>query len=254
MDGVGESKPKKPKGWYSAAAKAARSAVWRDRRERAALERQLKEIRGRKMLQIRAGAEARLAEAVVERKIHAALRKDRDELELRLAADRLIAADAFDHKNEGTFQTHAHAANAGRSRPGSLSKLFTDGEISRDEWAWAGEIAMVAEAIERDVAVRVVSYEMRIDCSASGRNEVIEGPLAIRMQVAYSHWRRWLPDPKRMILDMIVGDAKPFTTVAREYGVHKRRTRALLIGSIQMWPDALEAAEVEIEAAKAGLF
>lgn len=249
-DGAGTEKPRKPKGWYSAAAKAARAAVWSVKRERAALERQLKAQRGRGMLQIRAAAEARLAEAPVERKIHAALRKDRDDAELRAASCRLIDADRFNHKNEGTFQTHA---NASRTRQGPLARLFEAGHISRDELAWATEIAMAAEAIERDVAVRVVSYEMRIDCSASGRNEVAESIMAVRMQVAYGHWRRWLPDPKRMILDMIVGDPKAFSTIAKEYGVHKRRTRALLISCLQMWPDALEAAEVEIEAAQAGI-
>ncbi|HEX5183599.1 MAG TPA: hypothetical protein VFW19_10665 [Allosphingosinicella sp.] len=206
-----------------------------------------------RVLAIRESAESRLRAlpAPEEReRIKAARRTEQREADERAQGERLRIAARWSHKNEGTAQTHDYAS---KTRQGALARLFLAGDISRDEWAWAGEIAMAAEAIERDVAVRIVGYEMRIDCSASGRNEVREGPLAIRMQVAYSHWRRWLPDPKRMILDMIVGEPKPYSAAAKEYGVHKRKSKRLLLGALQMWPDALEAAEVEIEAARAGI-
>jgi hypothetical protein len=107
----------------------------------------------------------------------------------------------------------------------------------------------VAEAIERDVEVQVVSYEPRIDCSASGRNSLAEGIMRVRREVAYTYWRGWLPHPKRAVLDMIVGDAKPYSTVAREFRMGRQRAKTLMIDALDRWPSAMDRAEDEVDEA-----
>lgn len=177
------------------------------------------------------------------------------EIENELARRRLIAAARWSHKNEGTAETHDHAS---RTHQGALARLHLAGQISIDELAWAVEIAMVAESIERDVAVRVISYEPRIDCSASAKNSMVEGIARVRREVAYTYWRERIPQPKRAILDMIVGEPKAFSAVAREYRMGKGRARQLLIDAINLWPGAMDRAEKDVDdatlaAAYAGL-
>lgn len=176
--------------------------------------------------------------------------------EREMQANRLVSLAAWSHKNDGTPETHAHAS---RTRQGPLARLHLSGAISADQLAWATEIAMAAESIERDVEVRIVSYEPRIDNSASARNVLVERSiLRVRREVAYTIWRDWLPHPKRLVLDMIVGDPLSFSTAAKRYGIHKRKTRKLLIDAIDRWPDAMEVAEDQVDdatlaAARAGL-
>ena len=165
-------------------------------------------------------------------------------LECDLMKTRLVSLAAWSHKNEGTPETHAHAH---RTRQGALARLHLSGGISADELAWATEIAMAAETIERDVAVRTASLETRVDFEGSARNALVEGIVRVRREVAYSHWRQWIPHPRRAVLDMITGEPKSFTAIAREYGMHKRRARQMLIEAIGMWPDAMKQAEDEVD-------
>lgn len=159
---------------------------------------------------------------------------------------RALALAAFDHKNEGTPETHAHAA---RTRQGALARLFESGAIDKDQLAWACEIAMVAEGIERDVAVRVVSYEPRIDHETHGGIVLaLEGVMRVRREMAYGRWRRMLPMPKRLVLDMIVGEPIGFSMAARRYGIRHQRAKSILIAAIDRWPDCIEWACKRVDA------
>ncbi|MEA3044562.1 MAG: hypothetical protein QOH47_2400 [Sphingomonadales bacterium] len=170
--------------------------------------------------------------------------RDAGMLETARARARIIVGANWRHKNEGTAATHENAA---RTRQGPLARLYMAGGLTIDELAWAVEIAMVAESIERDVDPGIINYEPRIDCSASGRNSVVEGIRRVRREVAYTHWRGWIPQPKRAVLDMIVGDPTPYSTVALRYGMHKRKAKRLLLTALNLWPKAMEWAEKEVD-------
>lgn len=175
--------------------------------------------------------------------------------EVIMARDRVAATARWSHKNEGTPETHEQAS---RKSQGSLARMFMAGDLTADQLAWAVDIADVAERIESDVAVRVVSYEPRIDCQASGRDTLVEGIRRVRLEMAYSWWRQRIEDPKRAILDMLTGEPKSFSAVARLYRTHKRSMRKKLFHAIDLWPEALKYAELEVDdaslaAAHAGL-
>jgi hypothetical protein len=44
-----------------------------------------------------------------------------------------------------------------------------------------------------------------------------------------------------------VGDPKSYSTVAVDYRMGKRRARKLLISAIDLWPKALDEAEIEVD-------
>lgn len=253
--GEGGERPKRPAGYWSKKARQMRSAAARERAS-ASKERRLQEVAARQRRDAvaaayRRSAEARLAAlpqlptdpaaraARLKRLVQAATEEER-----RLARVRIIAAANWSHKNEGTPETHERAS---KSRQGALARLYMSGCISIDQLAWAVEIAMAAEAIERDVAVRTASLEARVDNEGSGRNALVEGIVRVRRQVAYTHWRNWIRDPKRAVLDMVVGDPKSYVEVARQYRMRKERARRLLIDAIDLWPDAMKRAEDQVD-------
>ncbi len=166
--------------------------------------------------------------------------------EAKMAEQRIAAQDRWSHKNEGTPQTHEHAS---RVNQGALARMFMSGAITADQLAWAVEIGEAAESIERDVAVRIVSYEPRIDRAGSARDVLVEGIKRVRREVAYSWWRTRIPSPQRAVLDMLVGEPKAFSSVARQYRIHKRKARRILIDAIDMWPEAQDYAAGEVDAA-----
>lgn len=174
------------------------------------------------------------------------------EIDRALRKQREADADAWSHK-EGTPQTHARAEHST-----ALGRLFLSGIIDRDQLAAAEQINAVHEMIERDVGIRVVSYEPRIDCSASGRDALLEGIVMVRREMAYGWWRERLRSPRRAILDMIVGEPTAFSTVARRHRIGKNRAKNLLIHSLNLWGEALDWAakqvdEADLAAAHAGL-
>lgn len=152
--------------------------------------------------------------------------------------------ERWSHKNEGTPQTHEHAA---RTHQGALAGLHARGVITAEQLGWAVEIASVAEAIERDVAMTIVSYEPRIDNSASARNVLVEGLMKARRELAYSRWRKMLPMPKRLVLDMLVGEPIGYATAARRYGVHYRKVKKYLLRAIDRWPECMDWAENQLD-------
>lgn len=164
--------------------------------------------------------------------------------EIEQAAHRMRVEDRWDHKNEGTAQTHEHAK---KQRQGPLARLYEDGFIDREQLQWACEIAAIAEMIQRDVDIRCASYETRVDNQGSAKNVLVENIWNVRRQIAYTIWRARIPDPKRAVLDMLVGDPKSYSAIAVEYRMGKRRARKLLISAIDIWPNALDEAESSVD-------
>lgn len=142
----------------------------------------------------------------------------------------------WSHKAKGTPQTWQYAE---RTHQGALAQLHKNGAIDDDQLAWAAEIAYAAESIERDVDVRTASLEARVDQSRTGA-QVEQRIGVVRMHMAYSRWREMLPAPKRLVLDMLVGDPIGYTVAARRHRVHWKRARRELIAAIERWPNCTD--------------
>lgn len=123
-----------------------------------------------------------------------------------------------------------------RKSVSSMARLHDNGQITGDQWAASQEIALVAEMIERSVSVRGASLEARVDSSGSGRDVLVERLHLVRMEQAYTQWRQHLPMPRRMVIDMVLGDRELFAT-ARVHGVGWPRARRLLLGALNSWID-----------------
>jgi hypothetical protein len=149
----------------------------------------------------------------------------------------------WSHKANGTPETWEYAT---RTHQGALAQLHLNGSINDDQLAWAAEIAKAAESIERDVDVRTASLEARVDMSRHG-TEAEQRLSVVRLHMAYTHWREQLPAPKRLVLDMLVGDPIGFTVAARRHRVHHRRAKRELIAAIDRWPNCLDRARAEVD-------
>ncbi len=70
----------------------------------------------------------------------------------------------------------------------------------------------------------------------------------VRDEAAYTRWRRQLPLPRRMILDMVLVD-RPMATTARMHGVRWEDARDKLIGALDLWCQLRARVGKEIDAA-----
>ncbi|WP_422057339.1 hypothetical protein [Sphingomonas sp.] len=120
-------------------------------------------------------------------------------------------------------------------RQSPLSRMAKLGKIDAEDLAAAEEIASVVEMIERSVSVRSGSLEARVDCSGSARDQLVESLGRIRLEVAYRAWRNSIPNPKRLIIDMVLTNT-PYVRLAKEHGLHWRTARKRLISALRMWP------------------
>jgi hypothetical protein len=253
---------KRPPGWYGKQAREERRRQRHERRqERLAMleeRRQRVEKARRQYIEHQEKVARRIATAA-EEKVRkaprlvngiAALEGESDAMyqarveSLRQIVGRSRMLKRWDHKNEGTAETHENAA---RTRQGALARMFMAGHINADQLGWACEIAAVAESIEADVAVRAQAYEMRVDYSGSGRNSLVEGIMRVRREVAYGWWRERIPEPRRAVLDMLVGEPVSYSMIAIQFRMGKARARRLLIDALDLWPDAMRHAEREVD-------
>lgn len=140
--------------------------------------------------------------------------------------------EAYAGTAAGTPETREHAR---RTHSGALVQLHRNGTISDLQLEYAAQIASVYRSLEADVAVKVASLEARVDqsrrCMAGA-----EGIYRIRIHLAYGYWRETLPPPKRLVLDMVVGDTIGYSVAARIHRVHNRRAKRLLIEALDRWP------------------
>jgi hypothetical protein len=152
-------------------------------------------------------------------------------------------------KRQMTPETYAGAERQ-KHNQGALARLHESGGINDDQLAWSAEIAAVAERIEADVAVRTASLEAAVDRTPGYDSSIWEGLKAVRAQLAYTRWRDMLPTPKRIVLDMIVGEPVGYSVAAARHHVHKRKARRMLIAALDRWPGCCEWARREIDGAE----
>ena len=154
--------------------------------------------------------------------------------------------EAWSHK-QGTPETHAHFHRTLHHRH-ALTRMEERGEITSDQKAWGEAIGMVAEEIESDVAARISRYRMPVDQERSGIDPAFEALQRVRLHIAYTIWREQLQQPKRLVLDMLVGEQMGYHAAARLHRVGWRRARRLLIEALDRWPDCLAYARRQVEA------
>lgn len=163
--------------------------------------------------------------------------------ERRLRKERAELLTNWKHKNEGTPETHELAS---RRNQGALAALYKNGSIDGEQLASAVEIALVAERIGADVAVRTSSVETRVDVTRLGDGSFFERLSQVRREQAYTRWRAQLRQPAP-VLDMLVGEPVGFTIVAARYRMHNRKAKQMLIDALDLWPQILGAVCKEID-------
>jgi len=193
--------------------------------------------------------------AVMSRRHAAALR----EAEAEMA--RATAQERWSHKWEGTPETHEKFSQApdrvSRFGHSAIHRMHALGKITAEELAAAEEIAMVVEMIERDVSMGTGSFAIlsemlvRVDCSGSARDQLVESLGRIRLELAYRAWRKCVPQPRRMIIDMVTTNV-PYVRLAAEYGMHWRTARKRLITALRMWPEFKDFARASVGRADVG--
>lgn len=146
--------------------------------------------------------------------------------------------EKFEH-GQGTPETNAYKDT---HHADSILQLERNGTLNKEQVEHVAEISNVHRSIESDVAIKVASFEARVDNSGAGANRAAEGINRVRMHLAYTIWREALPAPKQAILDMIVGDAVGYSVVARRYRMHARKARRLLLEAINRWPRCVDRA------------
>lgn len=208
------------------------------RRAREQRFKQLKELEQARLEPLRSAARARMARKDEDRTRAEAVRKavnaEQRRLRKRQAAVRTEFPQVANHA--GTSETRY---NHSRRRPDALLRAHLRGDITDDQLAHAHEIAMVAESIKRDVDVSTASLEARVDISRSNDPDIIEGLKRVRYHWAYTQWRKALPAPKALVLDMIEGDPLPYSTAARRHAVGHQSAKARLSAALDAWPDWL---------------
>jgi hypothetical protein len=152
--------------------------------------------------------------------------------------------ERWSHK-QGTPETLEAVS---RTHQGALAQLHVNGTIDNEQLEWAAQIANVARSIEADVGVSGSSLEARVDQSRSSAHLAGESIRRVRLHSAYTDWRVRLPMPKRLVLDMLVGDTIGYTVAGRRYGVGKREALRQLMAAINRWPDCVARAYRRISA------
>lgn len=178
-------------------------------------------------------------------------RIDREQSDLRKGIR--AARREFGHKQNGTVQTHAHAA---RVRQGAIARLFEAGAIDRDQLAASQEIAAIYRRIVGDVTIGCVSLEARVDCGRRHDAAFFESLGAVRREVAYSRWRARIDLPD-LVLAVVVEDIG-ISVAARRWGMRNARARRIVGDALDLWNTLVGEAcrdidEATLLAAQAGI-
>lgn len=164
------------------------------------------------------------------------------------------ARQRWSHKTSGTPETFEKASH---QRQGSIARLYESGDITIEELAAAHEIAGVAERIGRDVGIRCISLETRVDCGGNRFDRAFESLGSVRREIAYGAWRASLSHPG-LILSLVVSDMG-ISVAAKSHHMRNSRAKHLLSRALASWPDFYRDAcdkvsSADLAAAQAGLF
>ncbi len=183
-------------------------------------------------------------------------RVDADRLVRRYPGERLLSAEV---EAQGDYadcvvthiETNTRAQTRRNRQQSALALMHERGAISPAQYEAAGQIARVAESIERAVSLRGSRMEPRVDFGGSARDMLTERLSLVRLEVTYNRWRERLPMPRRMVIDMVIGD-RDLVGTARLHHVPWREARRRLIAALDLWLELRDAVWREIDAEAAG--
>lgn len=146
--------------------------------------------------------------------------------------------------------THIETATCARTKrnrqQSALALMHERGSISPAQYEAAGQIARIAENIERAVSLRGSRMEPRVDCGGSARDMLVERLSHVRLEMTYSRWRDRLPMPRRMVIDMVISD-RDLVGTARVHNVPWRQARCRLIAALDLWLELRDMVWREID-------
>lgn len=118
-------------------------------------------------------------------------------------------------------------------------RMIESGQIAPEIFAAAQSIAYVHERITRAGGFKSGSLQARVDqCRTSG-DLIIERLADVHDEIAYSAWRRGLPMPRAMFVEMVLSD-RPLSTTAKNYRMGWRKARKLLILQLEKYLEIRE--------------
>lgn len=137
------------------------------------------------------------------------LRVSQLDTDLRDGEAPLVTPEAERHGHyENDFVLHQESQTLARTKrnisTSPFARMHQRGQITASQYQAALEIAMTVERIQRGMSIRGASLEARVDNSGSASDMLIERLALVRMEVVYTAWRKKLPNPKQMFIDMIV--------------------------------------------------
>lgn len=135
-------------------------------------------------------------------------------------------------------ETGTRAVTFRRRSLSSLVRMHQLGTLDNAQFEAAIRIARIAERIGSDASVRCNNLAARVDCSSTSRDALVERLNQVRDEMTYTRWRRLIPLPRRMILDMVLVD-RPLATTARIYG-RRWESRNGIKGGRETFVDALD--------------
>ena len=144
------------------------------------------------------------------------------------------------------LETNTRAQTRRNRQQSALALMHERGAISPAQFEAAGQIARIAESIERAVSLRGSSMEPRVDFGGSARDMLTERLSQVRLEMTYNRWRDRLPMPRRMVIDMVIGD-RDLVGTARVHNMPWREARRRLIAGLELWLELRDAIWREID-------
>ena len=174
------------------------------------------------------------------------------ELIRRRPGEPLIAPETAAHGDYADalvthIETNTRAQTKRNRQQSALATMHERGAISPAQYEAARQIARIAESIERAVSMRGARLEPRVDFGGSGRDMLVERLSQVRLEMTYARWRERLPMPRRMVIDMVIGD-RDLVATARVHNVPWREARRRLIAGLDMWLELRDQVWREIDA------
>lgn len=170
---------------------------------------------------------------------------------IRDATGPLITAETEfqgDYRDEFVMHIETYTlARTKRNREQSpFGQLYDRGQITKEQYEAAVDIACAVERVQRSVSVRGASLEARVDCSGSASGLLVERLSVAKLEITYSLWRRRLPMPRQMIIDMIILPGSLFAK-CRIYRMGWPKARKRLLDALDRWIELREKVAREVD-------
>jgi len=130
------------------------------------------------------------------------------------------------HVETGTL--HHTKRHKGQS---ALFRMHQNGTLDNDQFVAAQTIMFIHEMIKRGADVKCASLEARVDNGGGNRDASYEALKQVRAEMAYTIWRKRLPAPRPLVLEMLTAP-RPMSATARKYKMGWRKARERFVRSL----------------------